>query len=427
MKKNLNEALEEVILYRVKLFSKENYFRYFRYILLELSNNIYAFREKKTLSNSLSSKLIEGNNLSIWMLIYKLMFQIKNEITTENEMNLNPLCFQYLKTLCLKRMKKLVAISNAEVLPLDQVIFVYLNLCEKQIKINKDKGNYFKYKTEYRSKDRKSIIAFNQENNLLNNNQQMKINHRKLGAKNGPISKPLSYNNSYTRLFIGETDKESIRERYLSNMAVKKQKQLHLSNAYGDFSIIYLKNMYKKLFEKKVKLKCDNDMIKIVKQFENDYKVIDNFQRSEFINSNNNSKIKLKYNKHKGIHIKKNNNLFLRNKSGISHRLSIGPSEISKNNSQEVLFALSNSRRYKSKSFHNSMTSKKKIKDSLILTAREINSYKSSKMIDFGGSNANATNKKLQRNFSAIMMKPNLNKKRFHLINYMRKKDFFFS
>ena len=215
MKKNLNEALEEVILYRVKLFSKENYFRYFRYILLELSNNIYAFQEKKTLSNSLSSKLIEGNNLSIWMLIYKLMFQIKNEITTENEMNLNPLCFQYLKTLCLKRMKKLVAISNAEVLPLDQVIFVYLNLCEKQIKINKDKGNYFKYKTEYRSKDRKSIIAYNQENNLLNNNQQMKINHRKLGAKNGPISKPLSYNNSYTRLFIGETDKESIRERYL--------------------------------------------------------------------------------------------------------------------------------------------------------------------------------------------------------------------
>ena len=342
-------------------------------------------------------------------------------------MNLNPLCFQYLKTLCLKRMKKLVAISNAEVLPLDQVIFVYLNLCEKQIKINKDKGNYFKYKTEYRSKDRKSIIAYNQENNLLNNNQQMKINHRKLGAKNGPISKPLSYNNSYTRLFIGETDKESIRERYLSNMAVKKQKQLHLSNAYGDFSIIYLKNMYKKLFEKKVKLKCDNDMIKIVKQFENDYKVIDNFQRSEFINSNNNSKIKLKYNKHKGIHIKKNNNLFLRNKSGISHRLSIGPSEISKNNSQEVLFALSNSRRYKSKSFHNSMTSKKKIKDSLILTAREINSYKSSKMIDFNKSNANVTNKKLQRNFSAIMMKPNLNKKRFHLINYMRKKDFFFS
>ena len=73
------------------------------------------------------------------------------------------------------------------------------------------------------------------------------------------------------------------------------------------------------------------------------------------------------------------------------------------------------------------MTSKKKIKDSLILTAREINSYKSSKMIDFNKSNANVTNKKLQRNFSAIIMKPNLNKKRFHLINYMRKKDFFFS
>lgn len=428
MKKSQNEALEELILYKVKLFTKENYFRYFKYILLELTKNSDAFRKKKTLSNSLSSILVErNNNLSNWMLIYKLIFQLKKEIHSEKEINLNPLCFQYLKALCFIKMKNLTNISNDEIIPLNQVIYVYLNLCEKQIKINKEEeqGNFMKYKIYFRQKDnRKSIIR--NKNNILNKTQ-IKLNRRKLGAKKGPISKPLNYNNSFTRLFIGETDKDSIRERYLSNMAVKKQKQLHLSNAYGDFSIIYLKNMYKKLFEKKVKLKCDNDMIKIVKQFENDYKVIDNFQRSEFINSNNNSKIKLKYNKHKGIHIKKNNNLFLRNKSGISHRLSIGPSEISKNNSQEVLFALSNSRRYKSKSFHNSMTSKKKIKDSLILTAREINSYKSSKMIDFNKSNANVTNKKLQRNFSAIMMKPNLNKKRFHLINYMRKKDFFFS
>ena len=57
---------------------------------------------------------------------------------------------------------------------------------------------------------------------------QLKINTNKQGNKNASSIQPLEYNNSFTRLFIGETDEKAIRERYLSNMIVKKHKQLHL-------------------------------------------------------------------------------------------------------------------------------------------------------------------------------------------------------
>ena len=107
MKKIQKDEIEEIILCRIKLFAKENYYRHFRNILMELSNNIFVFRKKDLLSRPISSKLKERNNSSLWMLIYKLIFPIKSEddIAEENELNLNYLCFQYLKALCLIRIK----------------------------------------------------------------------------------------------------------------------------------------------------------------------------------------------------------------------------------------------------------------------------------------------------------------------------------
>ena len=72
MKKIQKDEIEEIILCRIKLFAKENYYRYFRNILMELSNNIFVFRKKELLSRPISSKLKERNNSSLWMLIYKL-------------------------------------------------------------------------------------------------------------------------------------------------------------------------------------------------------------------------------------------------------------------------------------------------------------------------------------------------------------------
>ena len=158
MKKIQKDEIEEIILCRIKLFAKENYYRYFRNILMELSNNIFVFRKKELLSRPISSKLKERNNSSLWMLIYKLIFPIKNEddIAEENELNLNYLCFQYLKALCLIRIKKLTNISNNELIPLDQVISIYLSLCEKMIRIIKEKEKYnLKLKSNNRKKERK--------------------------------------------------------------------------------------------------------------------------------------------------------------------------------------------------------------------------------------------------------------------------------
>ena len=41
-----NDVLQEIIINKIKLFTKENYFKYFSNILLELSHNILAFQKK---------------------------------------------------------------------------------------------------------------------------------------------------------------------------------------------------------------------------------------------------------------------------------------------------------------------------------------------------------------------------------------------
>ena len=69
-----NEIIEEIILGKIKLFTKENYFNSFSNILLQLSKNIFAFRKKESLSLSLSAKLREKNFSSNWNLIFLLIF-----------------------------------------------------------------------------------------------------------------------------------------------------------------------------------------------------------------------------------------------------------------------------------------------------------------------------------------------------------------
>ena len=438
MKKIQKDEIEELILCRIKLFSKENYYRYFRNILMELSNNIYVFRKKELLSKSLSLKLKERNNSSLWMIIYKLIFPTKNEYDIPEANDLNYICFQYLKALCLIKMKKLTIISNNELIPLDQVISIYLSLCEKMIRIIKEKEKY-NLKLKNRKKGRNSLVF--SHNASMDITNQFKLNHKKISMKNGPNLKPLDYTNSYTRLFIGETDDVSVRERYLSNMVVKKHKQLHLLNNYGELSIMYLKRMYKKLFKSEERVNMDMDMIKIMKQFENDHKRIDNFQRGAgnsdrprymYDYTQNLLAMELKKQKEKydkKIKSKRNRNRFKNNSL-------LASSEISKNN-QESGLSLSSSRRYKAKSLYFTMNyEKKNIGDSSIASTRVINPYNSNKIMPFKKLKTNLTDRRIKRNYSEIHVSYRLrnnksntldNKKRLRIKNYLTKKDFFFS
>ncbi len=54
-----------------------------------------------------------------------------------------------------------------------------------------------------------------------------------------------------TRLFIGETDEESIKQRYLSNIIVKNGQRLNLNGSYIDLSAGYLKQLYHKIKKQK--------------------------------------------------------------------------------------------------------------------------------------------------------------------------------
>ena len=280
-----NDVIQEIIINKIKLFTKDNYFKYFSNILVELSQNILAFQKKSSLSITISSNT-KDKHKSLWLIIAKLILPLKEQYFEQNEdeLDLNPLCFEYLKNLCHKTMKNLTSLSLTEQIPLKRIIPLYLNLCEKQIKLNKEKqfGIYRRYDKEnnYTKIVKKATPILFKQNSFLNRTQ-IKINPKKVGGKNMPSIQQLDYCNSFTRLFIGETDEDSIRERYLSNMVVKKHRQLHLLNSYMDLSSMYLKRMYYKLFKKEGgRGVMDKDMINVINQFENDHKKVENFQRN---------------------------------------------------------------------------------------------------------------------------------------------------
>jgi hypothetical protein len=424
-----NDVLEEIILNKVKLFTKESYYRQFQSILLELYKNIFAFKKKDSLSTSMMSKIKERNNSSLWHIISILIFPLKSQIKEDediylNEYNLDPLSFQYLKNLCYIKMKKLTNLSMIERVPMERVIPIYLNLCEKQMKSNKEKkkgtlrlkGNYLQINS-----NRKTSFLMRQ-NSLLN---RPKINLKKINKK-GPSIQPLEYANSFTRLFIGETDEASIRERYLSNMIVKKQKQLHLLNSYGELSVMYLKKMYKKLFKNEEKNGMDNDMIKIIKQFETDHKKIDKEQRGNNANDErphymydyNQSLLELKLNKDKNIYNNyKKKEIKKRNKN--------------RTKSQNIGMTSSYSKINKNRSHFNSVNfEKNKLSNSLMLSRRVIYPYKGNEKYNFMKKIkirkifcSNKDSSRLKNNKSIILD----NKNKIQFINYLNKKDFFFS
>ena len=457
-----NDVIQEIIINKIKLFTKENYYKYFSNILIELSHNILAFQKKSSLSITISSNK-KDKNQSSWLIIAKLILPLKeqyfeqNEDEYENESDLNPLCFEYLKNLCHKTMKNLTSLSLTEQIPLKRIIPLYLNLCEKQIKINKEKqfGIYRRYDKEnnYTKIIKKAApILFSKQNSFLNRTQ-IKINPKKVGGKNMPSIQQLDYCNSFTRLFIGETDEDSIRERYLSNMVVKKHKQLHLLNSYMDLSSMYLKRMYYKLFKKEGgKGVMDKDMINVINQFENDHKKVENFQRNavssekghQFDYMKNQLLLELQSQKQKYIKKpkkkKKIKNTFM-------------TTSVSRNNekvkmNQDVMNSNKNLlRKNRAKSQSNMINEDSKINNDIFLLNKKIvnshgnNRYKNiKKSFSVLNSKNKIFDRKIYRSSSTISKRYNNydynrwnnatifneNRKKYYL-NYMNNNDFFFS
>ena len=286
---NSEEELIEKIIKEVKLFLKENYFKCFQSMLIELSNNILVYQKKKSLYSKLTS--FHSNNYSfssLWSIIFLLIFPQK-EKNYINEFNINPICYEYIKSLSYKKIKLLSIISINEKIPLKRLVKFYIKLCEQHIEEIKNKKikQISQNSTKFCRKYTPVTPITRQSNYFYNSNNQNKLNRLikkpiEKSIQYGQQIQQLEYSNSFTRLFIGETDEDSIRERYLSNMVVKKRNQMHLYNSYGELSSVYIKRLYNKIFKKEgVKGVMDKDMINVVNQFENDHRKIEKFQRNE--------------------------------------------------------------------------------------------------------------------------------------------------
>lgn len=460
-----NDVLQEIILNKVKLFTKENYFGYFSSIIIKLSHNITAFQKKVSLSVSITSLQKEKKHISWWQIITRLIFplnksvlykdQIENEnenqIENEYESDLNPLCFEYLKNYCYKKMKQLSSLSQTERIPLKRILPLYLNLCERQIKIAKEKGSYHLSK-ENLAKLKKNSFLFNKQPSFINRTQ-IKFSQKKNGGKNMPSVQQLEYCNSFTRLFIGDTDENSIMERYLSNMVVKKHRQLHLLNSYMDIPSMYLKRMYYKLFKKEGgKGAMDKDMINVINQFENDHKKVENFQRTATVDKGNQfdltkSQLLLELQSQKQKYIKKvpkKNLRKIRNMVTFSTR----NNEVSKiNRDSSINIRLGPYTKMKHQSTSINYNDNKTSNDTLFINKNNMNpnnkkyTYIKKSFSLFKINNKNRGNKinGINRSSSAFTMKYNnhnilknysfLNDKRRkkYLKNYMNNNDFFFS
>ena len=297
-----NDYLGEAVRQKIKLFTKESYFKCFNYILTEKSQNLPAFKkfsnisfstelllkEKEKTRNKL--KLIklekEKSSKSLWQLIMLLICNIPNKKKLEykkNEFNLNPICYSYITNLCNKKLKLLSSFSIMHKIPLDILVKFYLDLCINQINQKESENNGKNLeKSSIRLIDCKKFTKKSSPQILLKKQNIQKINNNNNTEKKKPIlgAPPVEYSNSFTRLFIGEIDPSSVRERYLSNIVVKKLKQLHLYNSYQELSNMYLKRLYNKLFKKENKGIIDSDMAEILNKFKYDTKKVENYQRN---------------------------------------------------------------------------------------------------------------------------------------------------
>ena len=160
----------------------------------------------------------------------------------------------------------------------------------------KDKNNNTKYNSrtiENTSSSNKKLLIKNNENNehnesIKNEEENVEIGNIILNRNNNitifkrknKSTKPFLYCNSFTRLFIGDTDEESVKERYLSNITVKNEQRLNFNGNYVDLSGWYIRNVFNKMYRnKKNKNMIDSDVTKTFRKYEKNQQYLNNFKR----------------------------------------------------------------------------------------------------------------------------------------------------
>jgi len=321
------DNLTEEINQKIRLFTNEKYFKLFSYMLTTKSKNYSAFKKVSSLLLSIDNlekekeikknkKLnivkIEQNKqqISPWFYFMMHLCNVPNKKKyikpKKNEFNIDPIIYAYLTSFCQNKIKLLNNFSITHHLNMDKLVKFYLDLCLNKIvqekeniknnEIEEQKSidynnvnniynrNIFKRKSKFRftfnypSSDYKNKINLkSQKNHQIKRNTKLKITNL-FQSRNKKDRKQIDYSHSFTRLFIGETDQKSVIDRYLSNIVIKKIKQMHLFNKKINLSSLYLKKLYRKLFKDENNI--DNEMNVLVNKFKLDSKMVENYKRN---------------------------------------------------------------------------------------------------------------------------------------------------
>ena len=330
--------------FKIVLFTNENFFWNFKNVLLKLSYEIYFKKQHDLLTDRIEQKKIFFSPK--WFSIMKLMFsnmyipdfsEIKDlDVIKEENINhiinslstyeIDKLQFLYLKKMCITKLKKLNFLSLKLKIPLMNIFQIYLDLCIKEIINNRKK------KQNYISNNNVELLnnEYNGINNLNNINRKTSFLH--LGSRrkslrmsgylfNSIIKENSSYSKinksrkiidendisntidlfskrgnshknkflfskSFTRLFIGGTDKDSILRRHLSNVLVFKQANSYKSRISMDLSGIYLKKFFNKLYKKNCReLLIDKVLKSLFDKLKKNQKFVEDFNKRSNSNS----------------------------------------------------------------------------------------------------------------------------------------------
>ena len=142
--------VEDYIHQKVKLFKNSYYFPLFKTILINLSKNISIYKKQYSLSGRMENLNInkdKSERVSLWFYIMKIVLdKLKPKDKTffiKNNLDENPLVFSYLVKLCKTKIHKLEKLSIIENAPMENLIRLYLDLCQKEINPELDEKNLF--------------------------------------------------------------------------------------------------------------------------------------------------------------------------------------------------------------------------------------------------------------------------------------------
>ena len=298
--------VEEYIHQKVKIFKNKTYFKLFQTILINLSKNITIYRKQYSLSGRMENN--NSNNgkkekISFWFYIMKIVLDKlkakEKAFFIKNNLDINPLVFSYLVKLCKIKMVKLEKLSISENAPMENLIRLYLDLCQKEINP----------KIEDQNEEQKSTLEIvDNKNNKLspkktnqikgnkndNRREEEDLNENDVKKKYGIGKIRLTYNRSLCRLFIGDTDEKSVQKKHLMGITVKKDRTLKINGIQMGKSESYAKRIINEIGEEKGYY-IDDDLHKILNKFKREQKFLDDYKKNLNLEKNENVK-KLKTN-----------------------------------------------------------------------------------------------------------------------------------